>query len=130
MSSQSSLSSARRTLGLAGFIALSLVAASASAGDCAVAQKTVQKTVRYADLNLDKSADAVRLYERLGNAAKAVCASYSNRDITSRRMRRACEREALSNAVEELQNPAVTALHSSEDGERIAQQRTDAQPRS
>lgn len=126
MSLQSSSSSARRALGLAGFIALSLVAASASASDDAV----VQKTVRYADLNLDKSADASRLYERLGNAAEAVCSHHEGRDLLTRKMRRACESEALSNAVLELDNPAVTALHTADARVRVAQQRTNTQPKS
>jgi UrcA family protein len=120
MSIQISSSSARRLSGLAGLAALSLLAVNVQAGE----QEAVHKTVRYADLNLDRSSDVARLYERLGNAAQAVCSRHDGRDLLARRIKRDCESEALSSAVAELNNPAVTALHSADARVRVAQRRT------
>lgn len=120
MSIQISSSSARRPSGLAGLVALSLFAVSVHAGDKG---DGVHKKVQFADLNLDKSSDAARLYERLGNAAEAVCASYEGRDLLTRKMQRECESEALSNAVSELNNPPITALHGAAARVRVAERR-------
>lgn len=126
MSIQISSSHARRLSGLAGLVALSLFAVNAHAGDVGEA---VHKTVSYADLNLARSNDAARLYERLGNAAEDVCAHFDGRDLVTRKMQRQCESEALSNAVAAVDNPTVTALHS-DARVRVAQQRASTPSKS
>lgn len=123
---QNSSSLARQLSCLAGAVALSALSFSAFAGEAAA----VHKTVRYDDLNLSRSSDAAQLYERLGNAAEAVCSHYAGVDLLSRKLRRQCETEALSNAVSELNNPAITALHTADERVRVAQGRTSAPKRS
>lgn len=129
MSIQISSSSVRRLSGAVGLVALSVFAVGAQAGDKDTGG-AVHKTVSYADLNLDRSSDAARLYERLDNAAEAVCWQYDGRDLVSRRMQRECESEALSNAVAELNNPAITALHSADARVRVAQRRASGPSKS
>jgi UrcA family protein len=109
--SPKSLSTVRSAvLSLCSATALSLVAGSALA-----AYEPLHKVVRYADLNLAKTQDAAALYARLGRAAKDVCReTFAGRDLTSKRMRLACQSEAVDAAVAEIDNAALTALHAAE----------------
>jgi UrcA family protein len=106
-----SLSTVRSAvLSLCSATALSLVAGSALA-----AYEPLQKVVRYSDLDLAKTEDAAALYTRLERAAKSVCReTFAGRDLTSKRMRLACQSEALAAAVAEIDSAALTALHAAE----------------
>ena len=72
--------------------------------------------VSYADLNVEKERGAQTLYRRLKQASKKVC-DYRGLNITGSVGRlmetRRCYREALSAAVEKIDNEMVTNLHNS-----------------
>jgi UrcA family protein len=97
--------------------AASLIADVASARD----DGQVSTVVNYRDLDLSQAADAQRLYARLKRASKEVC--YTSLDVRSLRIHRrqeACYAEALDRAVERVNEPALTALHSAEPRVRVA----------
>jgi UrcA family protein len=98
---------------------LALFAATGHASD-----DPLQKAVRYADLNLSKSEDASQLYARLERAASVVCRTYEGFELSRKRMQEACEQEALSAAVAQVDNAALTALHTAEARVRVAQRRS------
>jgi UrcA family protein len=72
--------------------------------------------VSYADLNLEKQEGAKTLYRRLQIASKQACNVGSLRTEGSvKRLgeARQCYNDALSKAVEEIDNELVTQIHSS-----------------
>ncbi len=78
--------------------------------------KGVSVKVSYADLNLEKQEGAKALYRRLQQASKRAC-GYRGLKIsgTVKRMieTQQCYREALSAAVENIDNERLTQIHSS-----------------
>ncbi len=78
--------------------------------------KGVSVKVSYADLNLEKEEGAKVLYRRLQQASEQVC-DVSNLYIAGSLKRiadaRSCYREALSAAVEKIDNELVTNIHNS-----------------
>ena len=80
----------------------------------------VSKVVTYRDLDPSRSTDAQRLYARLKYASKQVCSSYDGRGLEMWRLRDACVDEALTKAVEEVNEPQLTALHAAEPRIRVA----------
>jgi UrcA family protein len=85
---------------------LALFAANGHAG-----ADPLQKTVGYADLDLSKPQDASQLYTRLKRAAAVVCRTLEGRELRRKQMHDACEQEALSDAVAQVDNTTLTALH-------------------
>ena len=111
------------------FVALAgaaMFVASAQAADEVTVNKRI---VRYSDLNLSNQSDAAELYARLRRAANSVCATFEAPSIRVVRERNECRAEALSNAVAQVDNYAVTALHSQESRLRVAESGEDNQPR-
>jgi UrcA family protein len=98
---------------------LALFAASGHAG-----ADPMQKAVRYADLNLSNPQDASQLYARLERAAAVVCRTYEGFELSRKRMHEACEQEALSAAVAQVDDAALTALHNAGARVRVAQRRS------
>jgi UrcA family protein len=84
----------------------------------------MQKAVQYADLNLSNPDDASQLYARLERAAAVVCRTYEGFELSRKRMHEACEQEALSAAVAQVDNPALTSLHAADARIRVAQRRS------
>jgi UrcA family protein len=69
-------------------------------------------TVSFADLNLSKQAGAETLYGRLKTGARQACGgSQDFRNIGIRRLTRQCYNEALSGAVQSINNETLTNLH-------------------
>jgi UrcA family protein len=99
--------------------ALALFAANSHAG-----ADPMQKAVRYADLNLSNPQDASQLYARLERAAAVVCRSYEGFELSRKRIHEACEDEALSAAVAQVDHAALTALHNTDARVRVAQRRS------
>ena len=99
-----SLSAPVRVVGMAVAIAAaSLLASVASAkGDA------VSAVVAYSDLDLTQSADATRLYSRLRYASQKVCASYASRELRMQRLYAACMDDALSAAVERVNDAKLS----------------------
>lgn len=107
-----------------GAAAVSLLAANAHAGG------TPQRwAVNYADLDLSQQKDAGILYARLRFAAKALCGEADVRDLRMRRAVGVCYRETLSDAVARVNHSALSALHVSDPSMRVAQRRSESEPR-
>jgi UrcA family protein len=68
------------------------------------------ETVRYADLNLDSTAGASTLYQRLRHAAADVCTELTgDAEFAALPLYRYCLTRALSDAVATVNHPVVTA---------------------
>ncbi len=71
--------------------------------------------VTYAELNLQNEAGVRVLYKRLIRASKAVCGENENATLLPPssvvRDHRSCVKESLSNAVSQIDNPRLTAIH-------------------
>jgi UrcA family protein len=105
----SKLTTLRRSLALAGaFAALTVTATSFAAPKSADAPSV---TVRYGDLNLDTAAGATALYHRISAAARQVCPEYYSRDLGLRAASERCQANAIAEAVRELNNPQLAAVH-------------------
>jgi UrcA family protein len=112
-----SRSASVRVVGTALVIAAaSLFASVASAKD----DGGVSTVVRYYDLDPSRASDAQRLYGRLKYASKQVCVSYEGRGLQMQRLMDACVDEALTKAVEKVNEPQLTALHAAEPRIRVA----------
>jgi UrcA family protein len=96
--------------------AASLFASVASAKD----DGGVSTVVRYGDLEPSQTSDAQRLYARLKYAAQKVCNGYDSRDLKMQRLHDECYDEALTKAVEKVNEPVLTALHAAEPRIRVA----------
>ena len=67
--------------------------------------------VSYAGLDLSSEAGAAILYRRLKVAARQVCESLNERQLTQHARWAACYEKALTDAVAQVNQPQVTALH-------------------
>ncbi len=78
--------------------------------------KGVSVRVSYADLNLEKLAGAKALYRRLQQASKQACGDRGLRiagSVKQMAATRRCYHEALSVAVEKVDNELLTQIHNS-----------------
>jgi UrcA family protein len=77
------------------------------------ADNATSVTVRYNDLDLDKSADAAILLQRIDDAAMAACgaSSASLRDYRESVRHSACHEASMSRALAALNLPAVNRLY-------------------
>ena len=101
-------------------LALAIGAASLIADVATAKDEGVSTVVNYRDLDPSRATDAQRLYGRLKYASKQVCSSYEGRGLQMWRQRDACVDEALTKAVEEVNEPLLTALHAAEPRIRVA----------
>lgn len=77
--------------------------------------------VNFDELDLTTSQGATKLYARLRFAARQVCAPLEGRALRQRAAFNECYAEALTDAVEQVNIAAVTALHArSVQGERAS----------
>ena len=69
-------------------------------------------TVRYGDLNLSSEQGANALYARVAYAARQVCGrnGLDARDLAAFAAERACESQAISQAVHDVRAPQVAAI--------------------
>ena len=101
---------------LATIVVVALGAPTVASADAKSDLKGVSLKVSYADLNLEKEEGAKALYRRLQQASKQACdhrglkiAGTVSRMVDAQR----CYREALSAAVEKVDNELVTQIHNS-----------------
>jgi UrcA family protein len=94
----------------AGFIALSGAATIVPAQAAEPAQFHTQ-IVRYGDLNIDSEQGAKALYTRIRGAAGNVCSWLDGRSVTEKKRRQNCFDQAVANAVVQVNQVRVTALH-------------------
>jgi len=105
-------------LGLCSAATLSLFA-----GNALATSAPAQKIVRYTDLDLANAQHAATLYSRLEHAAKEVCRVFEGRELERKRIRLACESDALAAAIAEIDHAELNALHTAERRVRLAQGR-------
>ena len=77
-------------------------------------------TVSFRDLDLSSIAGATTLYHRIQSAAKQVCGCAPGSDLIERAAWQACYRNTTANAVREVNNPLLTAVHAGRKPERTA----------
>ena len=70
-----------------------------------------QVVVHFADLDLSRSQGTAVLYRRLRAAAETVCAPLDDRDLERHLKFEACAQSALSEAVAEVDRPALTEYY-------------------
>ena len=70
-----------------------------------------RRIVKFADLDLTRSAGVAALYVRIESAAKAVCEPPIARDLGSMMRARTCAAQALSRAVADVNAPLLTSYY-------------------
>jgi UrcA family protein len=98
------LAAAGMTLSLCGFV---------HAGPAGIGRS---EKVRFADLDLNKQADAVILYQRIQRAAEHVCSDLGWPRPFMQRFYADCRQFAIDDAVARLNQPAVSAHARSQEG--------------
>lgn len=68
-------------------------------------------TVKFSDLDLAKPQGAAALYGRIQAAAYSVCSSFDGRDLASKTRQKACEHQAIANAVNAVNLPTLYAVY-------------------
>jgi UrcA family protein len=95
-----------------------LVAATLVAGFAltAHAEEFPQVHVNYADLNVNSTAGAKVLYQRIRAAADKVCDVYGDRDLGTMAAAKACKTHAIAEAVGTVHSPMLTRVYESTTG--------------
>jgi UrcA family protein len=93
-------SRARPVIGAAAFVAAACLTGSAFAHD---------ETVRYSDLDINTTAGATTLYQRIVGAASTVCGEQGV-GIDARRHWTVCFQSAVSYAVDQVHSPLLTSI--------------------
>jgi UrcA family protein len=103
----------RRAWLLVGVAAGVLAAASAVAGPATAGASVDANAVRvsYRDLNLATDAGNRVLYQRITRAARQVCGVGDSRDLAVIAHSRACERNAVNEAVHAVNSPRLAAIY-------------------
>jgi UrcA family protein len=89
--------------------ALGLTVGTAGAGETGI--ETASKVVHYSDLNLATFSGARALLGRIESAAKDVCGDRSTRDLAVQAQEKSCYQRAVSDAVQTVSNPMLTAVY-------------------
>ena len=76
------------------------------------------ETVRFADLDLNKQADAVILYQRIQRAAAHVCSNFDSPHPFLQDIYADCRQLAIEDAVARVNRPTLSAHAHSLDGGR------------
>lgn len=106
-----------RILAVTVFAALtSSIATVSFASDCPDA---LQVKVKYADLNVSTTSGATSLYNRIKAAADSVCHPFRPLvpgDLAARKTFTACMHKAMSNAINEVNEPALFTVANTKAG--------------
>jgi UrcA family protein len=70
-----------------------------------------QREVSYADLNLARVEDAAKLYGRIERTARDVCRTSNGPSAKAAQIERACAHKAVEDAVQDVSNTNLTAVH-------------------
>jgi UrcA family protein len=73
-------------------------------------------TVKFADLDVSRQPGATVLYHRIRTAAKEVCSPYDHSGAVARPYLDACVDQAITDAVAEINVPALLAVYSAKTG--------------
>ena len=103
------------TMGAVIAVGFSTVTASAAdlAADASVTEGSHSYLVRYADLDLSKTAGAAAVYSRISHAARIVCQSLDGRPLDMAVKYRSCLQQAVAKAVADVNSPLVSQYHES-----------------
>jgi UrcA family protein len=88
-----------------------LATGAASVSTAAEGSEFLQKTVKYADLNLSTSQGAAALYNRIRAAADEVCSPLNVDKLASKSRVAACVHKAIADAVTTVDQPTLTAVY-------------------
>lgn len=92
--------------------ALCIAALLAGGASPAFAQDADTRVVRYADLDLNRAAGADALIGRISRAARSVCGDHTGRQpLQEMRPINTCRAVAMEDAIEDVNNPVVTARY-------------------
>ena len=75
------------------------------------AQKLLDETVNYHDLDLSRPADAAVLYERIGHAATQVCERFDSAKASGEALRHRCVAQAIAATVAHVNDANLSARH-------------------
>ena len=102
-------------MAMAAFSALAAsISAVAATADGAPAPTAI---VRYGDLNVSTAEGATELYGRIRSAATQVCSSFDRPlDLNSQAFKADCIRQAITNAVAALNQPALFKVYKANGG--------------
>jgi UrcA family protein len=113
----------RNLLAPAAFAVMTATAAAAPAVADGLGD-VVSDHVKYGDLDLTHAAGVNELYNRIRLASQGVCARLSGRELVNFQLYNACFTNAMSHAVADVKQPALTALYLDKTGnahsERLA----------
>jgi UrcA family protein len=70
-----------------------------------------QVKVKYGDLNVSSESGAATLYSRIRNAAESVCRQFNSADLGARKLFAACVHKAISDAVNDVDQPALFTIY-------------------
>jgi len=90
---------------------LTSASAAAAAGDGALRDEVPTRRVKFADLDLTRSAGAEVLYTRIRSAAREVCPSAEIWIAGLRRSVRQCQAQAIAHAVADVNSPNLTTYY-------------------
>jgi UrcA family protein len=76
--------------------------------------------VHYADLDLDRQAGIVTLYQRIKGAARQVCAEHGGRRLSEQRSQATCVELAVSTAVARMNRPMLSEYYAQQTGKAPA----------
>jgi UrcA family protein len=76
----------------------------------------LQVKVKYGDLNVSNASGAGTLYNRIRAAAENVCRPFDNRDFASQKALAVCVHKAMSDAVNDVNEPALFTIYNAKTG--------------
>jgi UrcA family protein len=79
----------------------------------------LQAKVKYGDLNVSSTSGATALYSRIRGAAQSVChplRPLTPADLQARQVFTACVQKAMSNAISEINEPALFTVANAKNG--------------
>jgi UrcA family protein len=75
-----------------------------------------QVKVKYGDLDVSSTSGAATLYSRIQGAAETVCHPLKNHDLYPRKLFYVCVKKAISNAIDEANEPVLFTIASAKAG--------------
>jgi UrcA family protein len=101
-------------------LALFVGSMGALASTSALAAEPIQRTVRYADLDLSQSAGVEQLYRRIKVAARQVCVPENSRDLQSVAAADHCREQAIAHSIATVDTPALTNYYLAQTGKSMS----------
>ncbi len=91
----------------------------AALGIGARAAEAAQVHVNYADLNINSPSGAAVLYQRIRVAAREVCETSGERDLTRLARAKACADKAIADAVATVANDTLSGVYQAKRGNGV-----------